>query len=76
MTKRKTIDVRGLVIYANNKLKDPELSTEHKRGVICFIDRILHKTGNYSGFGYHDNYDPGNWNETKETNRFYYFKGQ
>lgn len=76
MAKRKTIDVKYLVIYANNKLKDPELSVDHKKGVSCFIEHVLLSTDNYSGFGYYDSYDPNNWDEVKEYNRFFYFKGQ
>lgn len=72
MTKRKTIDVNYLLNYANGKLKNPELSVEHKKGVSCFIERVLLSTGNYHGFGYHESYDADNWNEVKEYNRFFY----
>lgn len=76
MARRKTVSVRDLVIHANGKLKLKDLSNDEKHGIICFIDHILHQTGNYSGFGYNENYDAENWNQTKEMSRHYYLKYQ
>jgi hypothetical protein len=76
MAKRKTINVKDLVNYANQKLKNPELSVDEKKATACFIDHILGESGNYSGFDYYDNYDTDNWNDAKEWSRFYYYEGQ
>lgn len=86
MAKRKTIKVAEIQEWIEQRLLSPDLSTEHKRGMINVLDRILHKTDNYKGFGYvyMDDQRPcfpdkvgaeavnPEWTEAHEVRRFYY----
>lgn len=86
MPKRKTFNVDDLKLWVNERLASDQLSVDHKRGLFNALDHVLHKTGNYKGFGYTyvDNVRPcipgkvgaeasnPDWTESHEVRRFYY----
>ena len=47
---KKTQTVLDALLYANYQLKQDHHSDEFKRGIIAFIQHILHESGNYSGY--------------------------
>ena len=52
---RKTINVAKMLYWANFQLArtDEVADQGYKQGVCDMIEQILHSTGNYKGFGYH-----------------------
>ena len=52
---RKTINVAKMLYWANFQLarQDEIADQAYKQGVCDMIEHILHDTGNYRGFGYH-----------------------
>ena len=48
---RKTFDVLHFKDYVNSKLV-LDLSDDEKTGLFIALEHVLHKTGNYKGFGY------------------------
>lgn len=77
---RKTIDVAEVTRWVNirlgvpdstHRLEGAELTPEQafRLGAASLLEQILHATGNYRGFGYHEPYVKG---ETDETRRHYY----
>lgn len=72
MAKRKTFDVQELKEWVNERLALGHYSDREKYGMMNTLDHVLHATGNYKGFGYLDQYDPNNWNMTKDMRRVYY----
>jgi hypothetical protein len=56
---RKTIEVEKMLEFANERLAwvSESNTPEMRWGVIVMIEEILHKSGNYNGFRYLDNYD-------------------
>ena len=85
---RKTIHVERVLEIANNYLACPHLTAENKQGVYQLLQRVLHETDNYAGFGYRnlaDNHRPllldpdgayigknPEWSEDDESSRVYY----
>ena len=59
MPGRKTVDVLMLLKWANKNLaREDEFATvDFKAGICSMIERVLHDTGNYEGFGFLDNSD-------------------
>lgn len=50
---KKTIHISTLVDLANEVLLNSGDEATRERGAICgYIENVLHKTGNYKGFGY------------------------
>lgn len=83
--KRKTIEVKELVEFANKLLKDSKDSMKKERSGICtVIEHALHTTGNYHGFSYlPDQFEQTTYmgepavrfiKNHDETRRFYHFK--
>ena len=75
MARRKTINVAKMLYWANFQLArtDEVADQAYKQGVCDMIEQILHSTGNYKGFGYHqgEGYEP-----TKDNYQYfsrYYF---
>ena len=56
---RKTIEVSEMLEWANNHLKrtDEYANKGFKSGISTMIEKILHDTGNYKGFGFINNDD-------------------
>ena len=56
---RKTISVLQMLEYANIQLArtDKFVTKEYKEGIVTMIEKILHDTGNYAGFGFINNDD-------------------
>ncbi len=52
---RKTINVAKMLYWANFQLarQDEIADQAYKQGICDMIEHILHDTGNYRGFGYH-----------------------
>ena len=52
---KKTINVAKMLYWANFQLArtDEVADQGYKQGVCDMIEQILHSTGNYKGFGYH-----------------------
>lgn len=52
---RKTINVAKMLYWANFQLarQDEVADQAYKQGICDMIEHILHDTGNYRGFGYH-----------------------
>lgn len=73
---RKTVDVKALVEWTNERLRSELLEPEHKLGLAILLDHVLHESGQYCGFGYTESYDPENWDDSKEYSRQYYFKNK
>lgn len=59
MAKKKTVNVKMLVEFANTQLarKDSTADTGYKIGICNFIEKVLMETGNYEGYMYIDNDD-------------------
>ena len=59
---RKTINVAKMLYWANFQLarQDEIADQAYKQGICDMIEHILHDTGNYRGFGYHqsEGYEP------------------
>jgi len=72
--KRKTVKVEDLVEKANKYLAIDGISQDEKRAVDCFINGILHETGNYRGFGYNFEWTGSDENRANEYNRHYYYR--
>ena len=50
---RKTVDVEFLRTFVNSTLQHtPDGQKDYRQGVITVLESVLHKTGNYRGFGY------------------------
>lgn len=56
MAKKKTVDVKMLVEFANTQLarKDSTADIGYKIGICNFIEKVLMETGNYEGYMYLD----------------------
>lgn len=50
--KRTTFNVADMRQWVNEQLARDYFTAEHKHGLANALDHILHKTGNYKGFGY------------------------
>jgi rhodanese-related sulfurtransferase len=50
--KRKTIEVKKLLDWANDMLANENLSSDEHSGVCHFIENVLHESGNYAGFNH------------------------
>ena len=59
MPGKKTVDVLMLLQWANKNLaREDEFATvDFKCGICTMIEMVLHESGNYEGFGFHDNDD-------------------
>ena len=49
---RKTIAVAEFVEMMNRCLKNSICNGDIRSGMICAVEQVLHKTGNYKGFRY------------------------
>lgn len=49
---RKTIEVNEIKKQANEYFKNAFDTPQERQAVICFLEEILRKTGNYHGFQY------------------------
>ena len=56
---RKTVDVLMLLEWANKNLaREDEFATvDFKSGICTMIEMVLHESGNYEGFTFHNNDD-------------------
>ncbi len=57
MPKRQTIKVATVLEFANRRLKEPDghySNPEYRRGIASLLEAVLHETGNYEGFQYHE----------------------
>ena len=56
---RKTVNVLTLLEWANKNLKrkDEFATVDFKSGICSMIEMVLHESGNYEGFMFHDNDD-------------------
>ena len=56
---RKNIEVLSLLKWANYNLerKDEFATVDFKSGICTMIEMVLHESGNYEGFGFHNNDD-------------------
>jgi hypothetical protein len=52
MSKRKTVELRKAIQYANGFLSAPGGTQESRYGVICFLESILFNASQYKGFRY------------------------
>jgi hypothetical protein len=70
---RKTIEVSEMLEWANNHLKrtDEYANKGFKSGISTMIEKILHDTGNYKGFGFINN-DDSETGTLGYYSRFYY----
>ena len=59
MPGRKTVDVLMLLQWANKNLaREDEFATvDFKSGICTMIELVLHESGNYEGFTFHNNDD-------------------
>ena len=59
MRGRKTVDVLMLLEWANKNLaREDEFATvDFKSGICSMIELVLHESGNYEGFTFHNNDD-------------------
>jgi hypothetical protein len=64
---RKTHSVAKFQQTINHALDNPGLTQDEKRVLCIVLEKVLHETGNYDGFGYAGGYDPKN-----QYNRHYY----
>jgi hypothetical protein len=77
MSSRKTVSVLSLLEQANKRLAvvsphdSDALGRAYRHGICSFIERILHDSGNYAGFGYLDS--PYVAGVTDESRRSYYY---
>lgn len=60
---KKTQPVADILAFANYQLArtDEFATADYKRGICNMIERVLHDTGNYEGFGFLDNNDREIW---------------
>ena len=49
---RKTVNISGLVEYANSVLRSNSGNESYRRGIMRMIEPTIHDTGNYKGFRY------------------------
>jgi hypothetical protein len=70
---RKTIEVSEMLVWANGHLKrtDQYADSKFKAGICTMIEKILHDTGNYKGFGFINN-DDSETDTLGYYSRFYY----
>lgn len=70
---RKTVNVQVLKDHANSLLKSPNelFPMEYKAGVCTLLEKSLHLSGNYQGFGFIDP-DDSEVNTPGYYNRYYY----
>ena len=56
---RKTVNVLFLLEWANKNLaREDEFATvDFKSGICTMIEMVLHESGNYEGFAFHNNDD-------------------
>ena len=56
---KKTQPVSDILAFANYQLArtDEFATADYKAGICNMIERVLHDTGNYEGFGFLDNND-------------------
>ena len=59
MSGRKTVDVLMLLQWANKNLaREDEFATvDFKSGICTMLELVLHESGNYEGFTFHNNDD-------------------
>ena len=59
MSGRKTVDVLMLLQWANKNLaREDEFATvDFKSGICTMLEFVLHESGNYEGFTFHNNDD-------------------
>lgn len=57
-TPRKTIQVEQVLNFVNEQLRNDHWTPEEKRGMYVVLDRILHDSNQYAGFGYVYSYNP------------------
>ena len=59
MRSKKTVEVYGLVEWANKQLArtDEYAGMEFKAGIATMVERLLMDSGNYNGFGFINNDD-------------------
>ena len=59
MPGRKTVDVLMLLQWANKNLaREDEFATvDFKSGICTMLELVLHESGNYEGFTFHNNDD-------------------
>ena len=59
MPGRKTVDVLMLLEWANKNLaREDEFATvDFKSGICTMLELVLHESGNYEGFTFHNNDD-------------------
>jgi len=51
---KKTFRVERVLEICNQYLACKRLTAENKQGVYQVLERVLHETGNYAGFGYNN----------------------
>jgi len=49
---RKTLNVKALVAYGNQMLRDSVTDQGHRRGIQTMVEQVLMESGNYKGFRY------------------------
>lgn len=49
---KKSIKIVSIIRQVNNMLSLPTISQDSKSTISCFLESILHETGNYEGFTY------------------------
>ena len=71
MKGRKTVNVEGMLQWANKQLaRTDEYATQSfKAGISHMIEKVLTESNNYNGFGY---LTAGDWEKGIEYNRYYY----
>ena len=47
---RKTLNVKALVAYGNQMLRDSVTDQGHRRGIQTMVEQVLMESGNYKGF--------------------------
>ena len=47
---RKTLNVKALVAYGNQMLRDSVTDKGHRRGIQTMVEQVLMESGNYKGF--------------------------
>ena len=74
MKGRKTVEVKGMVEWANKQLArtDEYADVGFKSGVCTTIEEILHISNNYQGFGFINNED-SDCGTLGYYSRYYYF---
>lgn len=72
MKKRKTVDVSFIRESVNHSLANSTASDEVRYGMISVLERILHETGNYRGYGYAPIDKPFDRENFDDSRRHYY----